>query len=121
MAIIGRGLNKVEAPDMVWMFRSKPDAGAVIKPKRRPFWLPSRYSQLRTAPDALNPVLAHRHTTRFEQGSRPAAAVAAIVRCNKNDVLGQLILIRLQRWNVSLRPTRLPNNAVMLLPGSAAP
>jgi hypothetical protein len=40
----------------------------------------------------------------------PAVAVAAIVRSNQNNILGQFILVGLQRWYVSLRPTWLPDN-----------
>jgi len=51
-----------------------------------------RYSQPLTAPDALNPVLAHFHATVFKHGRHPAVAVAAIVRSNQNNVPGQFIL-----------------------------
>ena len=95
---MGSGLNKVKAPDMVWMFRSEPDAGPVIEPKTRSFRLLLRYSQPLTAPDALNPFLAHRHATVVEHGRHPTVDVAAIVRCNQNNVPGQFILVGLQRW-----------------------
>jgi hypothetical protein len=31
-AIMGRDLNKVEAPDVFWMFRPEPDAALIIEP-----------------------------------------------------------------------------------------
>jgi hypothetical protein len=109
-AIMGRGLDKVEAPDVVGPFRSKPDTGSVIELKTRPLRLFLRYFQPLTPPNALNPVLAHYHATVVEHGRHPAVAVTAIVRCNQDNVPGQFILVGLQRRNVSLRPTWLPDN-----------
>ncbi len=107
---MGRSLNKVKAPDVVWMFRPEPDAGPVIEPKTRSFRLLLRYSQPLMAPDALNPVLAYRHATVVEYGRHPTVTVAAVVRCNQDNVPGQFFLIGLQCANVSLRSTWLPDN-----------
>jgi hypothetical protein len=107
---MGRSLDKVRAQDVVWMFRPEPDTGSVIEPKTRPLRLFLRYFQPLTPPNALNPVLAHYYATVVEHGCHPAVAVAAVVRCNQDNVPGQFILVGLQRGSVSLRPTWLPNN-----------
>ena len=92
------------------MFWPEPNAGPVIENKTRPLRLFLRHSRPVTAPDGLNPILAHRHATVVEHGRHPAVAVAAIVRCNQNNVPCQFILVGLQRWYVFLRPTWLPEN-----------
>ena len=37
--VVGLGLDKVEAPDMIGIFWSQPDAGTVVEPKTGPIWL----------------------------------------------------------------------------------
>ena len=63
-----------------------------------------------TAPDALNPVLAHIDPGVVKEGRHSTIAVAAILGREIDNVLGQLIFIGLARGNVSLRSPWLPDD-----------
>jgi hypothetical protein len=65
-----------------------------------------------TAPDALDPVLAHLNAIFVQQGRDTAVAVPAILGGEVDDVAGQLILVWLERGEVSLRSPRLPDDPV---------
>ena len=58
----------------------------------------------------LDPILANHHAAVIQQGSHPAIAITAMFRGQVDNVPGQLILVGLQGWNVSLRPPGLPDD-----------
>lgn len=103
-------LDEVEAPDMIAPLRPQPDAGAVVEPEPAPSRLLLQYFQPLAAPDALDPILADIDAALIQDSRHPAIAVAAVCRGEINDVAGQLILVGLERRNVSLRSSRLSDN-----------
>jgi len=103
-------LDEVEAPNVVAMPGAQPDARSVGQPEPTSLGLLLRDFQPLATPDALNPILSHINPALVEQRRHPAIAVTAILRSKFDDVVGQLIFLGLSRGNVSLRPSRLPED-----------
>ena len=107
---MGLGLDEVEAPNVVSMLGTQPDARSVGQPEPTSLGLLLRDLQPLATPDALNPILANLDPALVEQRRHPAIAVTAILRSEFDDVVGQLIFLGLLRGDVSLRPSRLPDD-----------
>jgi len=107
---VGLGLDEVEAPNVVSMPGAQPKARSVSQPEPTSLGLLLRDFQPLATPDALNPILSHIDPALVEQRRHPAIAVTAILRGKFDDVVGQLIFLGLSRGNVSLRPSRLPDD-----------
>lgn len=107
---MGLGLDEVEAPNVVSMLGTQPDARSVGQPEPTSLGLLLRDLQPLATPDALNPILANPDPALVEQRRHPAIAVTAILRSEFDDVVGQLIFLGLLRGDVSLRPSRLPDD-----------
>ena len=108
-----RGQGQSDLRQVRGRLRRRPEvrmAEPISEPEPGSFGLLLRDFRPLTAPYALNPVPAHHHAAVIEHGRRPAVAVTAIVRGKYHDVTGQLILIRLQCWSVSLRSPVLPDH-----------
>lgn len=80
LAVMGATSNEVVAPDMAAVGRSKPDARSVVQPQAAALWLPMRYFQPFTTPDALNPLGIHRPAFLPKQGGDAAVPIATVER-----------------------------------------
>ena len=107
---MGLSLDEVEAPNVVSVFRPQAHAGAIVEAEPGSLGLLLRHFQPLTAPDALDPILAHLNAIFVQQGRDAAVAVPAILGGKVEDVAGQLILVWLERGKASLRSTRLPDD-----------
>ena len=70
-------LDEVVRPDMVGVFRSKPDARAVVQPQPTALRLLLRHSQPLPSPDALNPLDVHDLSSLVQHRRDEAIAIAA--------------------------------------------
>src|SRR4051794_22748202 len=74
--VMGVAFHKIEAPDMVGPLRAETNAGAVVEPQPTAWPMLLGHLEPLTAPDALNPVLAHMPACDLQQ-SGDAAIVQA--------------------------------------------
>ena len=109
-AVVGLGLHEVEAPDVVAVPRPQANAAAIFEPEPGSLGLLLRHFQPLTAPDALDPILAHLNAIFVQQGRDTAVAIPAILGGEVDNVAGQIILVGLKRGKVSLRSPRLPDD-----------
>ena len=84
--IMGAVLNKVVGPDVIAVFGSQPDAGAVVQPEPPALRLPGRNLQPLAPPDPLDPLVVDQPAAPAQQLGDLAIAVAAILPGQLDDV-----------------------------------
>ena len=107
---MGLRLDEVEAPHVIALLWSQPDAGAVVEPEPASRLLLPGYFQPLTAPDALNPIPAHVPACVGKQRCDPAIAVAAVLGGKGDDRSRQRILVSSDDGGVSLCPAGLADD-----------
>ena len=88
-SVVGAVLNEVVGPDMVGMFRAKPDAGVLVAPEPPALGLLVRNLQPLASPDPLDPLAVHDPAGSMQHRRDAAIAVAAILSGERDDVGGQ--------------------------------
>ena len=88
-SVVGAVLNEVVGPDMVGMFRAKPDAGVLVAPEPPALGLLVRNLQPLASPDPLDPLTVYRPAGSMQHRRDAAIAVAAILGGERDDVGGQ--------------------------------
>ena len=109
-AIVGLGLDKVVAPDMIAMLRPQADARAVIEPEPAAWLLLSGYFEPLTTPDPLNPITAHLPPGVNKQCCDPAIAIAPVLGGQRDNRSRQRILVSSNDGGVSLGPAVLADD-----------
>jgi hypothetical protein len=107
---MGAVLDKVVGPDMVGVFRPKPDARPVGQPQPATFWLSRWDFQPLLPPDPLDALVIDLPSSPTEQRRHPAISIAAILAGQLDDVGGQRHLIVRRRRTLALRGTVLPQD-----------
>ena len=102
-------MHKVEAPDVIAMERSQPNAGAIVQPETAAWSIILRDLEALTTPDPLNSVLAQRLARCLQQRGDTAVAVASVLGRQGDDGAGQRILIGRHGGHVALRAPVLVN------------
>ena len=92
-AVVRAILDEVVGPDMVWIFRPKPDARTVVQPQPPALRLLVRHFQPLPSPDALDPLDVHNPASLMQHRRDAAIAIAAILESECRDVGGQRRLI----------------------------
>lgn len=93
-AIVRPALDKIIGPDMVGVFRSKPDTRSVIQPETPSLRLFLGNLQPLPPPDALDALGIHRPALRSQHRRDPAIAIAAIPGSEPDGVGGERLFIR---------------------------
>ena len=88
-AVVRPVLDKVVGPDMIWVFRSKPNARAVVQPQTAAFRLLVRHFQPLPSPDALNPLDVHDPASLVQHRRDATIAIATILEGERCDVRSQ--------------------------------
>lgn len=109
-AIVCAILDEVVGPDMVWIFRPKPDTRAVVQPQPTAFGLPVRHLQPLPPPDAFDPLDVHDPASLVQHRSDATIAIAAILESERRDVGGQRCFVIRGLGDLALRRTMLTEN-----------
>jgi len=72
---------------MIFVFRSEPDAAAIIKPQSTPLWLFSRHFKPFLLPDPLDPLVIHPPAFVTQDGCNSAVAVSSVHARKLDDPL----------------------------------
>src|ERR1039458_263221 len=107
-SIVGEGTDKVVAPDVIRMFRTKPHARTVVQPQPASWLLLRRHFQPFPPPDPLHPVPSHIPTRSLQHRRDPAIAVTTILARQLDDRSRQRVFIVALGRDVPLRPSPLP-------------
>jgi len=108
---MGSVLYKVIGPDMVGMFGSQPNAGAVVQPKPALLCLFLRDFKPFPPPDPLDTLVIYVPASIVQQARDHPIAVAAELPRQLDDVLGQPFFIWQAAGHLALRRTMLPECA----------
>ena len=119
-------LNKVEAPDVIGFLRPEPNARAVVEPQASPWLVLLGNLKPLATPDALDPVPPNSPSDPLQQGGDPPVAIAAILRGERDDGLGERILVSPEGGHITLCSPGLADEAAgvalreaVLLPDAA--
>ena len=99
---MGAILREVAGPHVVGAVRTQPDAGADGEPEPGPFGLLAGDFQPLAPPDPFHPLRIHMPAGVVQQAGDPAVAVAPMVLRQRDDVLGEEILVRTAARNPTL-------------------
>ena len=109
-SVVGAILDEVVGPDMVGMFRPKPDAGVLVAPEPAALGLLVRNLQPLAPPDPLDPFDVHHPAGSMQHRRDATIAVAAILDGERDDVGGQRRFIIRCRRDLALRGSMLAQN-----------
>ncbi len=109
-AVVRAILDEVVRPDMVGIFRPKPDTRTVVQPQPPALRLLVRHFQPLPSPDALDPLDVHDPASLMQHRRDAAIAVAAILESKRRDVSGQRRLIIRGLGDFALCGTMLTEN-----------
>ena len=101
-SIVGAGLHKIIAPDMLGKERFQPDHGTIVEPQSSSFGLFLRDFQPFSAPDPLHTLVIDNPTFISQQSGYSAITVASVSTGQINDPGGQEIFIIGWQFIVSL-------------------
>lgn len=96
---------------MIWVFRSKPNARAVVQPQTAAFRLLVRHFQPLPSPDALNPLDVHDPASLVQHRRDATIAIATILEGERCDVRSQRCFIIRGLGDLALRGTMLTQNS----------
>lgn len=106
-AIVCAILDEVVGPDMIGIFRPKPDACTVVQPQPTALGLSVRHFQPLTPPDTFDPLDIHDPASLVQHRGDATIAVAAILESERRDVGGQCRFIIRGLCDLALRRTML--------------
>src|SRR5215510_6944372 len=100
--------DEIVAPDMIQAHWPQSNTGTIVQPQPRSGSLFLRYFQPLPSPDPLHAILAHPPSRTSQQPGDPPVAVAAILRGQGNDRLGQRTFLAPGHPCIALCPASLP-------------
>jgi hypothetical protein len=104
------GEAQLVGPDMPRILRPQPDARAIVQPEPAAFRLLLWHLQPLLAPDPLDTLAVHRPAGITQQGGHPAIAVATILLGERDDVVGEPLLVICPAWHLAMRRSMLPKH-----------
>jgi len=106
-SIVSAVLDKIIRPDMVGVFRLKPDTRTVVQPEPTALGLLGWNLQPLTPPYPLDPFDVHDPACLVQHRRDAAIAISAILKCKRRDVGGQCRFIIRGLCDFALRGTML--------------